>query len=776
MKRINFYLSILLLSVFAISCNDEFDMPPLVVPVAEHEANMTIEEFKEKYWQDVVNYIDTVKEDVYIHGYIVSSDESGNIYKSIYIQDETGSLKLSINQSNTYTTYRIGQEIVLGLKYEEGSANNIFVGKYNGQQQLGHPAYYASGKVWEATFMPYEAFQSRVETNGLPDMSKVVATTITIDERKHSPEVLRKYQGRLVKIEGVKFPDADGTTTFATPQKTENRNIQDANGNTLVVRNSGYASFHGEPLPQGTGTVYGVLDYYNTRNGQDGTWQLYLRDITDCSEFESKGSKAEPYTVGEAIELQGQGKTGWVLGYIVGAVAPEVNSVSSSNDIEFKSPTTLDNTIVIADNPDETDFSKCIVVPLPFGTPLQEQANMRENEKAYQTQIYIKGELASYMGTHGITGNIGSVYEFKMTVITGGVTTLDEGFEGGEIPSSWSQVQVSGDKAWYVTAFNNNHYAAMTGYKGTKPPFDQWLITPALDIAAAESKILNFRTQVNGYGSTTSKFEVYVLNSNDPKSATLKEQLNPKIAVAPASGYSEFVGSGDLDLSNYNGTYFVGFRFYATEDANYATWCLDDVKFNAGGGEVTPQPGAGNRADLETLNNSTSIGVYGTYTSAAGWIAANCNVLEGGTIDSNPVFQFIGYMTGSQTAFAKAACLNGKTTTVGALTSPIITGNITKLRFNYGMAYANDQVSLLIEVLSGNAVTQAPTVLWRDVLNPTADAAGAPLAQKVAYTYEKEIPGLATNEFILRITNQCPQQNGNSNKDRVAIWNLEWEN
>ena len=78
MKRINFYLSILLLSVFAISCNDEFDMPPLVVPVAEHEANMTIEEFKEKYWQDVVNYIDTVKEDVYIHGYIVSSDESGN--------------------------------------------------------------------------------------------------------------------------------------------------------------------------------------------------------------------------------------------------------------------------------------------------------------------------------------------------------------------------------------------------------------------------------------------------------------------------------------------------------------------------------------------------------------------------------------------------------------------------------------------------------------------------------------------------------------------------
>ena len=761
MKRINFYLSILLLSVFAISCNDEFDMPPLVVPVAEHEANMTIKEFKEKYWQDAVNYIDTVKEDIYLHGFIVSSDESGNIYKSIYIQDETGALKLSINQSNTYTTYREGQEIVLGLKYEEGSSNNIYVGKYNGQQQLGHPAWYASGKVWEATFMPYEAFQSRVETNGMPDMSKVVATEISIGDLKHSAEALREYQGRLVKIGGVKFPDADGVNTFATKQQTVNRNIQDAEGNTLVVRNSGYASFYGEPLPQGTGTVYGVLDYYNTRDGQDGTWQLYLRDVTDCESFESKGSKAEPYTVAEAIELQGQGKTGWVLGYIVGAVAPEVNSVKSNDDIEFEAPSTLDNTIVIADDPEETDYTKCIVVPLPIDTPLQEKANLVDNEVAWKTQIYLKGEFANYMGTHGLAGNTGYEDEFQMTVVTGGVTTLNEGFESGSIPSDWHQVQVSGDKAWYVTSFNNNYYAAMTGYKGTKPPFDQWLISPALDIANAESKILNFRTQVNGYGSTTTKFEVYVLNSDNPSTASVKEQLNPKIAVAPASGYSDFVGSGDIDLSNYNGTFFIGFRFYATQDANYATWCLDDVKFNAGGGSVTPQPITGNRADLESIEQT---GFYGTYTSTAGWVAENCNILVGGEADSNPVFQFIGFKSGSQSEYATAACLNGKTTTVGTLTSPALTGNITKLKFNYGMAYANDKVSILIEVLD---VTGAP--VWRDVL--TNDNA----AQKTLYTYEKELTGVSVDGFTIRLTNQCPQQNS-SNKDRVAIWNLEWEN
>ncbi|MBP5498231.1 MAG: choice-of-anchor J domain-containing protein [Muribaculaceae bacterium] len=787
MKRINFYLSILLLSVFAISCNDEFDMPPLVVPQPEHTPNMTIKEFKEKYWQDVVNYIDTVKEDIIIGGRIVSSDESGNIYKSLYIQDETGALKLSINQSNIYTTYRIGQEIVIPLKYVEkskdengnsiGDPNNIYVGKYNGQQQLGFPAWYAQGKVWEATFMPYEAFQSRVEPSGLPDMAGVTAASIKISDLTHTPEVLREYQGRLVKIDDVKFADADGTATFATYQSTTNRNLQDADGNTLVVRNSGYASFYGEILPMGEGTVYGVLDYYNTRNGQDGTWQLYLRSSEDCIGFitDTKGLLKDPYTVQEAIDVQNQGKNGWTMGYIVGAVAPEVTTISGSSDIEFKSPTTLDNTLVIADSKDETDINKCLVIALPDGSPLRTQANQRDNAKAYGTMIYLKGELASFMGANGIVGNSGSDDEFKMTVVTGGVTTLNEGFESADkkIPDTWKQVQVSGDKAWYITSFDNNQYAAMTGYKGTKPPFDQWLITPALDIAGAADKTFNFRTQVAGYGSTTTVFEVYILNSNDPTTASVKEKLNPKLAVPSTTAtYSDWVNSGDIDLSKYEGTYFIGFRFYATQDANYATWCLDDVKFNAGGGEVDPpQPQNDNRADLETLNGGEAKGTYGNYTTTKGWTAENCNVLIGGEADSNPVFQFIGFMTGSTSTYAMAACLNGKNTTVGVLTSPRLTGSPKKLKFNYGMPYGNDKIKVLIEVFDAadfSAQQLNPNPLWSDILSPEN------AAQKVLYSYEKDIVGVATNTFIIRITNQCPQ-GSSSNKDRVAIWNLEWE-
>lgn len=50
--------------------------------------------------------------------------------------------------------------------------------------------------------------------------------------------------------------------------------------------------------------------------------------------------------------------------------------------------------------------------------------------------------------------------------------------------------------------------------------------------------------------------------------------------TAPASGYSEWVESGNLDLSSYSGVVYIGFRYNAAQDANYATWCVDNIKLN----------------------------------------------------------------------------------------------------------------------------------------------------------------------------------------------------
>jgi hypothetical protein len=750
MKRFNYYLSLMLLLVFTAACSDEFDQPPMVVPTAEHTPNMTIAEFKAKYWQDVVNYIDTVKEDIVIHGWVTSSDESGNIYKSLYISDGTAGINISINQNSMFNTYRLGQEIVLPLK-------DYFVGKYNGQQQLGYPQFYDKGQVWEATFLPQAMWESIVEINGLPNPAhenvQPVEVSISDFQGKTDGETLRKYQGKLVRISGVTFQDADGKTTFAEASATTNRNVVDADNNTLVVRNSNYADFRADVLPDGEVDIVGLLSFYATRDNSSGTWQFYLRDINDVIGGGWPGTQSNPFTVAMAIESQNNGK-GWVTGYAVGAVAPEVTSVSGNGDIEWKAPTTMDNTIVLADDPNCKDISKCVIVPMPQGSLFRDEANLKDNPEFYQKVIMVKGDLASYMGQAGVIVKTGSADEYKLPFQPApkkGLLTLEETFDNA-LPSTWTNLKVSGDKAWYQTTFDNDGYAAMTGYKGTQPPFDSWLITPALDIKNAKSKILNFRSQVNGYGSKTTVFEVYVLNSLDPNTASVKAKLNPKLATAPASGYSGWVESGDVDLSQWaDGCYYIGFRFYATEDANYATWCVDNVIFGV-------EPPLDTRADFETMPGHTT--TLGNYTSTKGWAANNCTLLEGGSSDGNPVFTFIGYVTGSTTEFAKAPTMNGGTATTGTIVSPVLKGGMKKLRFNYGSAYSGKLLAFRVDVKQNGNVVKTWTINDDNV------------TQKKAYTFEEACT--VNGDFTIEFTNLCPS-NATGNKDRASIWNVNWD-
>lgn len=145
------------------ACQDDFDdhKPGFDIPVATFTPNSTILEVKQKYWQNTVNYIDSVqvKEDgshYVIHGRVISSDRTGNIYKKLVIQDETAALAISVNSTGMYTKYAPGQEVVIDL-------TDMYIGKYNGTEQLGYPLFYEKNQVWEATFMPPLMLESHMQ-------------------------------------------------------------------------------------------------------------------------------------------------------------------------------------------------------------------------------------------------------------------------------------------------------------------------------------------------------------------------------------------------------------------------------------------------------------------------------------------------------------------------------------------------------------------------------------------------------------------------------------
>lgn len=564
------------------ACNDNFETPPMVYPTTNLKANTTIADLKTKYWSTDRNYVNTVgladnNEHVIIKGRVVSEDASGNIYNSIVLQDETGAINISVVQKNLTSAYKFGQEVLV-------DCTNLKIGGYNSLMQLGGEGTYNGAP--SMTFMEATTFEEHAKANGIPNPAKVDTLTLSlndIDAGRTNRDFLIANQSRLVRIPDVTF-ETPGQP-WATDKNTD-RYAKNADGKRINVRTSSYATFKEAKIPTGTGEVVGILSYY----GSD--WQVLLNDTTGIIGFtpyeggeepgipsgSGDGTEAKPYTVAQ-IQAGATGTDVWTTGYIVGWV----DGMNYAEGAKFTTPATVATNILIADTNDAKDAAKCIPVQLPTGD-VRSKLNLQDNPSLLGKQVTLKATIESYFGQNGLKNT--SAYKIEggtpdepQTPATP-VVSIDENFDAStSVPAGWTQIQAAGNKSWYVTSYQNNNYIAMTGYKGTAP-FDQYLLTPPVDMDKAETKNLSFRTQMNNYGSKTTVLEVLVIDNTDLAKATVKDKLTVTLATPTESGYSAWAESGTVDLSKYKGTVYIAFRYTATTDANYATWCVDNVKVN----------------------------------------------------------------------------------------------------------------------------------------------------------------------------------------------------
>ena len=412
-------------AIGALTGCQEYDAPVLDAPVATMKANTSILELKQAFWEDATNYIwgtednenatpvsVPAREDgshYIIHGTVVSSDEAGNVFKSLIIQDETAALAISINSYNLYLKYRRGQEVVLDV-------TGMYIGKYNGLLQLGAPEWYANGNAWEASFMSPEFFQAHVEVNGWPEVASIDTLQVNaFSQLSTDPEGQMYWQSQLVRFNNVSFVNG-GTQTFSEYHSSGvNQSITDSEGNSLIVRTSGYSNFWNQTLPVGNFDLVCIASYYGTTG-----WQLIMIDADGVMNLGnptvSPGADSNPWTVDEAIAEIKSGRTpaGWVTGYIVGAVAPGVSSVASNSDIEWTSTPILDNTIVIGQTADTKDIANALVMALPAGSRLYSQANLVNNPDVYGKQIWVRGTMSTYLDTYGIIGNNGGAGSYRI--------------------------------------------------------------------------------------------------------------------------------------------------------------------------------------------------------------------------------------------------------------------------------------------------------------------------------------------------------------------------
>lgn len=241
-------------------------------------ANTTIKDFKQMYWSSERNSAELVGttddgDDIIVAGTVISSDESGNIYKNLVIRDDSGeAMTLAINATALYTTFPMGQKIVLKL-------TGLYAGMYNNLFQVGGLGSYNGAP--SMTFMESSDFMSNVELDGTPDTASAVPVDATIEEitDANTNAGKQQWQSQLVTFKGVKW-QGGGVDTYVSGGANTNRYILDAEGRSLLVRNSAYADFANETLPAGTGNVTGILSYYGT------DWQLLLISSKSSADFQ----------------------------------------------------------------------------------------------------------------------------------------------------------------------------------------------------------------------------------------------------------------------------------------------------------------------------------------------------------------------------------------------------------------------------------------------------------------------------------------------------------
>ena len=311
MKKTLTYIAAALLGVTALSsCDDDFTRPPLVLPeTLSIEPTMTTEAFKAQYWSTVQSGPAAIGmtesgDSIIITGRVCSSDQSGNIYKNVVVQshDAEGNqiaLSFSVNRNDIYELFPFGQEVAI-------YATGLNIGPYRKLLQFG------SVNGDQMTFMDEAVFTAHVfrNKNAFPEPVKVDTTVASLKEivaAKSNDKDLMMWQSRLVRVDGVSFQDAG--QQFAGKQ-TADRYVTDAEGNRLNVRNSSYSDFSDAILPYGTGSVVGILSYYQS------DWQLLLIDKAGCIGFDGvapepgpgttpsgEGTAESPYNVVKALEV-----------------------------------------------------------------------------------------------------------------------------------------------------------------------------------------------------------------------------------------------------------------------------------------------------------------------------------------------------------------------------------------------------------------------------------------------------------------------------------------
>lgn len=219
----------------------------------------------------------TFTDDIIIEGYIVSSDASGNIYKTLLLQDNyknpTAAIQFSIDRTNLFSTYPLGRKVFVKLK-------GLSIAYTRGIIEIG------TAVAAELQRIPSGDVSSHFFRSCIT--KEIVPVKITLNEIDAS------HLNKLIQVDNVQFTNGDLGQEYAELNSTNSidRLIVQMSENCEVVseinvRISGFSNFKSKKIPLGKGSITAILTKYYS------DYQLLLRSEEDVEFLEERCTVAQ---------------------------------------------------------------------------------------------------------------------------------------------------------------------------------------------------------------------------------------------------------------------------------------------------------------------------------------------------------------------------------------------------------------------------------------------------------------------------------------------------
>jgi hypothetical protein len=246
-----------IVSICLMTCEiDEFDIPtPENNEIEITGTEISFRALRTALDQQITNTgntLLTIEEDLYISGFVISSDEQGNFFEELIIQDHysspNGGIRIKADVNPLFSTFEKGRKIYVKLQ-------GLTIGFDNGQLTVGYREGNRIGGLSETRMFEFLKRDTIVEEVQAVDIliselnDTLINTFVRFDDIQfHRNEVLGSYPMTFSAEPEDQF---DGERMLESCVER----------NTIILSTSVYADFSAVELPLGRGSIEGIFTY-----------------------------------------------------------------------------------------------------------------------------------------------------------------------------------------------------------------------------------------------------------------------------------------------------------------------------------------------------------------------------------------------------------------------------------------------------------------------------------------------------------------------------------